>query len=225
VDELVNDLRRLHIDALAESSEWVLRPSPAIGTATCLIIHPSVSPERCDEIRKHLSEQKISLPIITHSIETPIATAVDIARAAQNTATGQTAEAGRKKRPVTIGDKTILIVDDDAILRRALKRTVRRLPASILEAHDPEDANKFLGEVDIDLIMADYSFVGGLNGLDFLAKCRTEHPQIPRMLLSGHDLKTEDSLPGDRSAAHAIMQKPWNLDEFLNTCRKLLDGH
>jgi CheY-like chemotaxis protein len=223
VDDLVQDLRRLHVDTMAESTEWALSPSSAITTATCLVIHPSVSPQRCEEIRNHFAQKKIRIPLIVESQDQPLNAAIDIARAARNISGGSESSKTGKRRPVSLGTNTVLVVDDDDILRRALKRTFRRLPASILEASDPEDAKKFLSEFDIDLIMSDYTFAGGPNGLEFLERCRVEYPQIPRMLLSGHDLVSNQSLPGDRSAADVIIQKPWNLDEFLSTCRTLIE--
>jgi len=225
VEEEVRELRRLHVDAMAQSTEVVLSSNIPLDASSCVVIHPSVNPERCEEIREKLKQRNIVVPLLVASDEQPLVTALDIARAArrlmENAANPQEPP---PKRPVSLGTKTILVVDDDAVLRRALKRTIRRIPASILEADDPEDADQFLSEFDIDLIMSDYSFAGGMNGLDFLADCRTQHPKIPRMLLSGHDLNVDLELPGDRTAADAILQKPWNHDEFLNTCRSLISG-
>lgn len=226
VDEWVADLRRLHIDALAESADWLLRPSTVLGKSTFVFIHPSVSPERADEVANFLSKTNPETPVLKSTEQNSINSAIELASIIQglsSTKESDVAPVPSPKRPVTVGEKTILVVDDDAILRRALKRTIRRLPASILEANDPEDANKFLGQVNIDLIMSDYSFLGDENGLDFLGSCREKFPSIPRMLLSGHDLNTDDELPGDRTAADAIIQKPWDMQQFLTTCRTLLN--
>jgi len=222
VDEWVDDLRRLRIDALAESTERLLRPSTIIGASTYVFIHASVIPERTQEIKTFLRRTNPNTEVLISTDENPIRSAIDLARMVQSLAERNSATPD-SRRPVTVGEKTILVVDDDAILRRALKRTIRRLPAAILEANDPEDANKFLGQVNIDLIMSDYSFLGDENGLDFLRNCREKFPNIPRMLLSGHDLSMDEDLPGDRSAADAIIQKPWDMQQFLTTCRTLLD--
>lgn len=225
VDDEIQALRRLHVDAIAQSTDFILSDRFVADASICIVIHSSVSPARLEEIHTQLKARNIQSPLLVANEQQPLSSAIEIARSARGALSGGDQQADAiTKRPISLGTKTILVVDDDAILRRALKRTVRRLPASVLEADDPEDAEQFLAEFDIDLIMSDYSFAGGKNGLDFLSDCRKQHPGIPRMLLSGHDIETTIDLPGDRSAADAILQKPWNHDEFLDTCRSLIDG-
>ena len=163
IDEWVDDLRRLHIDALAESTDWLLRPSTTIASSTHVFIHASVSPARVQEIKVFLQRTNPEVNVLLSTAENPINSAIELARTIQNhsdRASQPLPATQQRNRPVTVGEKTVLVVDDDAILRRALKMDHSSATGFSPEANDPEDANKFLGQVNIDLIMSDYSFLG-----------------------------------------------------------------
>ena len=114
VDEWVDDLRRLRIDALAESTERLLRPSTIIGSSTYVFIHASVSPERTQEIQTFLRRTNPNTDVLISSDENPISSAIDLARMVQSLADRESTEAHssspKSRRPVTVGEKTILVV-------------------------------------------------------------------------------------------------------------------
>ena len=130
---------------------------------------------------------------------------------------------GRQRGPssISVVAKTVLVVDDDPDMARAIVRTLGSLPIRAMTATKVAAAREILAAVEIDLVISDYSFGHGPTGLDLLAEIRTRHPQIRRLLLTGHALE-EDELGGDRSAADRIVTKPWDEEVFVEACRDLL---
>ena len=84
----------------------------------------------------------------------------------------------------------ILIVDDHALIRTALRGVLAQLDAHVtmLEASDGQSAFDLIeAHPDLDLVLLDLN-LPGKHGLDALAELRTRHPALPVVVLSSeHD--------------------------------------
>ena len=120
---------------------------------------------------------------------------------------------------------TVLLVEDEPSVRKAIRRTLERFGFTILEASDGESA---LGVAashidDIDIVLTDL-MMPGMNGRAFadeLAKIRGE---LPVIFMSGY---TDDTVNqrGLVDATHAFLQKPFSGEQLSRTVRELLqDG-
>jgi two-component system chemotaxis response regulator CheY len=110
--------------------------------------------------------------------------------------------------------KTILIVEDDATLRAALREALEEHGYEVEVAEEGAAALAWLRrEPRPALILLDL-MMPGLNGWDFLARRRIDPslPAIPVVVLSGQLLGPErDSvLPAD-----GFVRKPVDMDELL----------
>jgi CheY-like chemotaxis protein len=82
---------------------------------------------------------------------------------------------------------TVLIVEDDALVRTALAETLRDLRYRIMEAADADTALALLeGGATVDLIFTDLSMPGSMDGLEFAAAIRMRFPDLPVILTTGH---------------------------------------
>jgi two-component system, NarL family, invasion response regulator UvrY len=85
----------------------------------------------------------------------------------------------------------ILVVDDHAIVRRGVVRTLEETPdleASCDEAANAQDAVRLVSTGGYAMVLLDIA-LPGVNGLDLLKTLRHNHPKLPVVMLS---MYTED---------------------------------
>lgn len=78
----------------------------------------------------------------------------------------------------------ILIVDDEASVRHAVERRLRKEEYEIYSAGDAADADKILDQDPIDVILCDQD-MPGRTGIDFLLDAAKKHPHQRRLMISG----------------------------------------
>lgn len=79
---------------------------------------------------------------------------------------------------------SVLLVDDEAALLRAVSRLLRGPDLEVLTASNAEEALTLLRRRPIDVIVSDID-MPGTSGLELLAQVRDEFPSTIRMLLTG----------------------------------------
>ena len=114
----------------------------------------------------------------------------------------------------------ILIVDDEAALRRAVARELRR-EFEVTAAGTCAEALQLLpGQPPIVAIISDYLLGPGPTGLDLLAEVARCAPDCRRVLFSG-SISTEmgkDAVA--RGLAHAFVEKPWEPGSLAKALRR-----
>ncbi len=83
-----------------------------------------------------------------------------------------------------MGKKQILLIDDKALLRDALKEYLSAGEYKIFEAEDGEVAVKLFKEKDFDLVILDHK-LPGMNGLQTLKLLKKYKPEVPVIGLTG----------------------------------------
>lgn len=78
----------------------------------------------------------------------------------------------------------ILVVDDDALLRRTLTRFLKREGFRVSEATDGEEAWEFVQEHEVDVIITDVK-MPRRTGIELLESLREEQSDIPVILITG----------------------------------------
>src|ERR1700721_1621128 len=82
-------------------------------------------------------------------------------------------------------NRTLLIVDDEDAVRRALTRALRSEGYRMLTASSGEEGIALLEREPIELVISDHK-MGALSGLEFLKQVRERSPDTLRILLTGH---------------------------------------
>jgi two-component system cell cycle sensor histidine kinase/response regulator CckA len=122
-----------------------------------------------------------------------------------------------------LGSETILLVDDEALIRNLGTRILESAGYAVLTASDGHEALELydrerarISLVLLDLIMPE---MGGKRCLKELMKI---NPHLRVIISSGFsaDLKTKDVL---ESGARGFVDKPFKIQEILRTVRKVLD--
>ncbi|MCF4979503.1 response regulator [Pseudomonas gessardii] len=112
---------------------------------------------------------------------------------------------------------TILVVEDDAIVRMLIVDVLEELEFKVLEAEHAEAALIFLQDsaCGIDLMMTDWG-LPGMNGKDLAEKTRTLRPALPILLASGYAENIE--LP----AGVQMIAKPFSIDQLRDKVKSML---
>lgn len=113
---------------------------------------------------------------------------------------------------------SVLIADDDLLVRRVLRMALESRGYEVREA---SDALEVITQAQLrpDLVILDINMPGGTVN-ETLGGLRDLHPDLPILVLSGEAAPPQD-LPGS-FADYA--RKPIDLDDLLSRVRRLLDG-
>ena len=101
---------------------------------------------------------------------------------------------------------TVLLVDDDAKLLRALERHLES-DYRVLTAISPGEAYVFLSREEVDLVLSDNLMSGEL-GTDFLKNIGEKHPDIKLLMLSGYLPAAVAKRVVDEYGVHQVLTKP-----------------
>lgn len=122
------------------------------------------------------------------------------------------------------GRETILLVDDDAAVRRVAARVLRRAGYTVLEAESGPQAlaTSRAAEGPIDLLLTDV-VMPEMNGRELSQALAPERPETKVLFMSGY---TEDDviLRGVSVAEVNFVAKPFTLDGLQGVVRRVLDG-
>lgn len=117
---------------------------------------------------------------------------------------------------------TILIVDDELQVIKALKRTLRNEPYSTLCTTLPEEALVILQQYRVDVIVSD-QVMPDISGIQLLKHSRRISPGTVRILMTGYsDIDTIISSINDGNIFYYI-SKPWNNENFKAAIKKAIE--
>lgn len=114
--------------------------------------------------------------------------------------------------------ETILIVDDEAIMRRGVTRFLEEEGYTVLCATNAQEARALAADHPFDLLLTDVSMPGS-SGLELSEHLRSEGIMSPIVLMSGLVGRSELSSEQTRN----FLQKPFQRRELLKTIRAALD--
>ncbi|MBI5545620.1 MAG: response regulator, partial [Deltaproteobacteria bacterium] len=78
---------------------------------------------------------------------------------------------------------TLLIVDDEPLICRSLKRELKSSPCQVLLAGNGEEALKVLDTVQVDVMVTDHR-MPGLSGAELIRRARQMQPHLMAIVLS-----------------------------------------
>ena len=86
----------------------------------------------------------------------------------------------------------LLVVDDELMVRNALKRMLSARGIEILTAEGDVDALDLVRRNPVDLVLTDVFLGGAIDGLELLQVLRRERPSLDAIVMSGHDQVSQD---------------------------------
>ena len=124
-------------------------------------------------------------------------------------------------RPGSRVPPTVLVVDDDQLVREPIADYLREVGFDVLEAADAREAIDLVDHSRrVDLVFTDVRMPGDLDGIGLARWVRTHRPGLPVLLTSGY---YGTGWLGDRLEREVrLIQKPYTQDEVLYQIRRLL---
>src|SRR5690349_8782180 len=116
---------------------------------------------------------------------------------------------------------TVLIIEDEAKMRRLLELDLGEDGLATLSAADAETGLKLLGEQPIDIIVTDLK-LPGMGGLEFLQTVKRLNPALPVVVMTAFG-SVETAVEAMKSGASDYVLKPFSLAEMRIVIRKELD--
>jgi DNA-binding NtrC family response regulator len=118
---------------------------------------------------------------------------------------------------------TILIVEDEAKMRRLLELNLGEDGFSTLSAGDAESGLKIVRENTVDLVVTDLK-LPGMNGLEFLQTIKRQNAALPVVVMTAFGT-VETAVEAMKAGASDYVLKPFSLSEMRMVIRKELDVH
>ncbi|NWK96806.1 hybrid sensor histidine kinase/response regulator [Sphingobium lactosutens] len=127
------------------------------------------------------------------------------------------------RRTETWGTGTILLVEDEDMVRAVAERALTRQGYKVLTANDGEQGLEVLAANDgIDLLISDV-VMPNMDGPAMVTQARITHPQLPVLFMSGY---AEEQLRKSIDIANvAFLPKPFSVSQLAEAARDALAKH
>lgn len=116
---------------------------------------------------------------------------------------------------------TIMIVDDEPSILKALRRSFRGKNWQLITYDDPEEALNVAAIQEISLVVSDYR-MPVMNGVTFLQEFKAIQPDTLRIILSGHAELDGVLQAVNLAEIYRFVTKPWNDLELMVTIETAL---
>ena len=119
---------------------------------------------------------------------------------------------------------TILLVDDEEKILKALGRALRDAGHAVVETTSPREAQRLLAERSFDLLVVD-NVMPQLSGLDLIREYTASTPENERsqiLMMTAH-ATVESAIEAMKLGALDYLQKPFEIDELLVVARRALE--
>ncbi|MGA9496311.1 MAG: sigma-54 dependent transcriptional regulator [Terriglobales bacterium] len=117
---------------------------------------------------------------------------------------------------------TILIIEDEAKMRRLLELNLGDDGFKTLSAGDAETGLKLLGSEPVHLVLTDLK-LPGMNGLEFLQTAKQQNPALPIVVMTAFG-SVETAVEAMKAGASDYVLKPFSLAEMRMVVHKELDN-
>ena len=116
---------------------------------------------------------------------------------------------------------TLLIVEDEEILGKNIRRALEKLGHAVSLAQTCGDAERLFSELNPDLTLMDLRLPDG-SGLDLLAKLRAQSPSSQMIMMTAH-ATIEDAVRAIKLGAVDYLQKPLHMDDLRHAVTRALE--
>jgi PAS domain S-box-containing protein len=123
------------------------------------------------------------------------------------------------------GNESILLVEDESMIRVLVRSVLASNGYTVLEADNGEQAKEIFQArgAGIDIIIADI-VLPGISGRDLVEHMKASRPDMPALFMSGYTPDVIDN-HGQLQPGLAFLQKPFTPESLLLKVREVLDTH
>jgi PAS domain S-box-containing protein len=116
--------------------------------------------------------------------------------------------------------ETVLVVEDNAALRRVAVRQLTGLGYAVIEADSAEAALGQLATTRVSVLFTDVVMPGGMNGFELAQRARVAQPDIKVLLTSGFP----EQLADPAAIGARLLNKPYRAEDLARAVRATLHG-
>jgi DNA-binding NtrC family response regulator len=116
---------------------------------------------------------------------------------------------------------TILVVDDEKNIRRAVEIALEPEGMRVLSAHDPASALRFLQERIIDLLILDIK-LGEIDGIKLYKIIQSAGFEVPTLFISGNATLTQ-AAEAVKIGAFDFLEKPFGAERIVVAVKRCLE--
>jgi len=117
---------------------------------------------------------------------------------------------------------TVLFVDDEVNILKALQRLLRQEDMNVICASRGQEALGMLEKTPAEVVVTDQR-MPEMWGVDLLSAVRERHPDIVRMMLTGYTEMNVAVEAINRGEIYRLITQPWNDDELRATIRQAFE--
>lgn len=116
-----------------------------------------------------------------------------------------------------MGERNILLVEDEVLIRFVLGDALRDAGYNVLEASNGDEGLAFLysGHA-VDLMITDVRMPGEIDGMELTRRSKSIAPDRPVIVCSGH------LLPSESEPADIFFPKPYSADALIEAIIQLM---
>ncbi len=118
---------------------------------------------------------------------------------------------------------TILVTDDEALVRLTIRKMLEKEGHLVLEACDGKQAEAIAAEVKIDLLITDI-IMPEKEGIETIMAIRKTQSELPILAISGggRSANLDYLVTAELLGANATLSKPFSKDTLIHTVNTLL---
>ena len=117
----------------------------------------------------------------------------------------------------------ILIVDDERDIRELISEILIDEGYTTRLAGTSEDAMREITSQPPGLLILDIWLKDSdMDGIDILKKVKSEYPEVPVVIISGHG-NIEIAVAAIKQGAYDFIEKPFNIDQLLVVIRRAME--
>lgn len=121
----------------------------------------------------------------------------------------------------SVSPPTILVLDDEKNIRRAIEIALQQEGMRVIAAHDPASALRFLQERIIDLLILDIK-LGEIDGISFFKIAQSAGFTVPTLFISGNATLTQ-AAEAVKIGALDFIEKPFSAERIVIAVRRCLE--
>ena len=123
--------------------------------------------------------------------------------------------------PEDLGNKVVLVVEDEAKLRKVAVKMLDRLGLQSLQTETAKDALELLADTHVDVLFTDIELPGGMNGTELAEAAQKLDPNIKVLFTTGYARETTLHEGGLHERAPWLL-KPYSHQELARELKALL---
>jgi PAS domain S-box-containing protein len=134
------------------------------------------------------------------------------------------ARSATQSAPAAGGGETVLLVEDERLVRASVRQILKQLGYQVVDAPNPSEALERCAELerDPDLLLTDMVMPGGMSGSDLARELTRQRPGLRTVFMSAYpaELLVEQ---GRIDAGQPTLEKPFDEEQLATVVRRVLD--